>query len=571
MADNPYIDTPPADEAPDPDEAELVAYLDGELDAPAARRLEDRMAADPDLRARAAALKKTFDLLDYLPRPEPSATFATRTLDRLPAVRSGSGVVAAPSAPSGLAISSTPSSLIPAPSGGRSWGWAAGVVAAVGVALGAGYLAAGAARDYLFPPRKDANPDALGPSDIALVKNLPFYVGVDDADFLRQLDDLRVFEDVVDGSLPPDPSRPAPDPPWAKSPESLVQAFRELPPERQQQIRKLDQELHDPGTRNRDRLWRVLEAYAAWLDRLPDAERRAVLAAGTPRLRLERIRELREQQWFDSLPEKIRTNPDPGKRAELVKHWKEEEARRREAWADARLHWDPARADKLPWPFDDQARKQTLEDYVRVVFKTDALKATDRPRCRLSDVELERLRDSREAAEKLGGWAWYGYGKTVYHLTQLHPMLPEPATGKPVLDVTDLWPAARDHYRKKKFGDRLTTTLGRWPEFAQEVHRETFTFGKQLQMPKDFQFGPSRPAEFKESVRQVVAVLERKATADERKQLHKLEGQWPEYPKELVRLARVHDLEIPGVTLPGSPRMWEHLYNPPKSGQRPGK
>src|SRR5436309_9980163 len=145
MADDPNLDTPqPADDAPDPDEAELVAYLDGELDAPAARRLEDRMAADPELRTRAAALKKTYDLLDYLPRPEPSATFATRTLDRLPAVRSGSGVAAAKSgtasAPSGLAVPSTPSAFLPAPGGPRSWGWVAGVIGGGGLAVGAGYL-----------------------------------------------------------------------------------------------------------------------------------------------------------------------------------------------------------------------------------------------------------------------------------------------------------------------------------------------------------------------------------------------------------------------------------------------
>ena len=61
----------------DPFEAELVAYLDGELDPAAARRIETKLASDPQARAKATALKKTFDLLDYLPKPEPSATFTT--------------------------------------------------------------------------------------------------------------------------------------------------------------------------------------------------------------------------------------------------------------------------------------------------------------------------------------------------------------------------------------------------------------------------------------------------------------------------------------------------------------
>ncbi|MBN9121266.1 MAG: hypothetical protein J0I06_19295 [Planctomycetes bacterium] len=79
--------TDPDGPAPDAFEAELVAYLDGELDPAAARRVEARLAKDPAARARAAELKRSFDLLDYLPRPEPSPTFTTRTLDKLPAVK----------------------------------------------------------------------------------------------------------------------------------------------------------------------------------------------------------------------------------------------------------------------------------------------------------------------------------------------------------------------------------------------------------------------------------------------------------------------------------------------------
>jgi hypothetical protein len=566
MADDPNTDTPPPpDDLPDPVDAELVAYLDGELDAPAARHLEDRMAADPALRARAATLKKTFDLLDYLPKPEPSATFATRTLDKLPAVRSGSGTTAAASGPSGLATA-TPSALLPATAAGRPWGWVVGVVVAVGVALGAGYFVAAAARAYLFPPVVDTASD--GPADQRVVKFLPLYAGVDDADFLRQLDDLRVFEDVVDATPPANPSAET-DPSGAKSPEPLAQAFRALPPDRQLQLRALDAELHDPGTRNRDRLWRVLEAYASWLDRLPEAERRAVLAAGSPRLRLERVRGIREQQWYDALPEAIRKHPDPAKRAELVRQWKEDEARRRDAWAEARRQWDPALADKVSWPFDDPARRPAVEEFVRAAFRTDA-KAGEKPRCRLSDDEQLRLRYAREAAEALGGRAWYFYGRTVYQLAHQHPTLPEPAAGKPVTEVNDLWVAGRDHYRKKKFGDRLGASVGRWPDFALEVHREAFTLTKLLQPPKDFQFGPARPGEFKPPVRQAVATLEKKTTPAEWAELHRLEGKWPDYPRELVRLAKVHDLEIPGVTLPGPPSRWEQVYNPPRPVPKSG-
>src|SRR5258708_5182068 len=87
---------PPADRDPDDlphNDADLVAYLDGEADPEAARRKEAEIARNPAARTKAEALKKTYDLLDYLPKPEPSPTFTTKTLTRLEGV-SGSRPVA---------------------------------------------------------------------------------------------------------------------------------------------------------------------------------------------------------------------------------------------------------------------------------------------------------------------------------------------------------------------------------------------------------------------------------------------------------------------------------------------
>ncbi len=62
---------------------ELVAFLDGELHGEAARDLEARLSRDPVVRAEADALKQAWDMLDYLPRPEPSPSFTHRTMERL--------------------------------------------------------------------------------------------------------------------------------------------------------------------------------------------------------------------------------------------------------------------------------------------------------------------------------------------------------------------------------------------------------------------------------------------------------------------------------------------------------
>src|SRR5437588_9479528 len=67
---------------------ELVAYLDGELDEPTARAVEARLNVDPAAREEADTLQRTWELLDYLPRAEPSSSFTHRTMERLePVVR----------------------------------------------------------------------------------------------------------------------------------------------------------------------------------------------------------------------------------------------------------------------------------------------------------------------------------------------------------------------------------------------------------------------------------------------------------------------------------------------------
>src|SRR5690349_7189114 len=71
------------------EQAELVAYLDGELSGEAARAMEAKLSLNPAARAEADALRRTWELLDYLPRPQPSPHFTHRTLDRLAPVRIG--------------------------------------------------------------------------------------------------------------------------------------------------------------------------------------------------------------------------------------------------------------------------------------------------------------------------------------------------------------------------------------------------------------------------------------------------------------------------------------------------
>jgi anti-sigma factor RsiW len=158
----------------DEERANLVAYLDGELDEEAARALEAKLNRDPRARAEVETLKQTWDLLEYLPRPQPSPTFTNRTLERIAPLQ--------PSA-AGSAVRSP----------WRPWtvglGWAAAVLLAGAV---------GFAGVSLVESRESTPPDLI--RDLRIIENKRLYERIDDIDFLNQLAQPDLFGDDNTGS-----------------------------------------------------------------------------------------------------------------------------------------------------------------------------------------------------------------------------------------------------------------------------------------------------------------------------------------------------------------------------------
>jgi anti-sigma factor RsiW len=163
MADTPSLT--------DDDRAELVAYLDGELDATTAERVEERLRTDPRIRAEADAYRQTWALLDYLPQADPSPTLASRTMQQLSALRT-----------------------IPDPASRRwpslrTWAWAAGLIAAAGI----GYAVTPSAQRTM-----DLDSDPVYLSESRLIENLPLYLAVENLEYLQTLDTIELFgEDAV--------------------------------------------------------------------------------------------------------------------------------------------------------------------------------------------------------------------------------------------------------------------------------------------------------------------------------------------------------------------------------------
>lgn len=71
----------------DEEREELIAYLDGELDAEASRAVAEKLQNDPVWRQEAEQLQTAWEMLDYLPQTQASAAFTEQTLTVLEATR----------------------------------------------------------------------------------------------------------------------------------------------------------------------------------------------------------------------------------------------------------------------------------------------------------------------------------------------------------------------------------------------------------------------------------------------------------------------------------------------------
>ncbi len=168
--------------------ADLVAYLDGELDERAASRLESKLGRDPRARAEVNELKRVWECLDQLPRPTPSPDFTQQTMERLT-------VVSAAQPPAASVSARWRPLILPI-------GWAAAALLAIGI---------GFAGTRLLSPPKEAAETVVAPEidtetlarDRRVIENRRLYEHAVNIDFLRALanpDDPDLFGDDSSGS-----------------------------------------------------------------------------------------------------------------------------------------------------------------------------------------------------------------------------------------------------------------------------------------------------------------------------------------------------------------------------------
>jgi hypothetical protein len=494
MADQPSLSTD--------DRANLVAYLDGELNAPTARSLEAKLQQDPRARAEADSLRRTWELLDYLPRPEPSSDFSTRTIERVSALRP-----------------------VTRHSRWRVLGWVAAALLVTGVGFAAGRLvphrvSAGAA---------DGGPDVgvEAARDRRLLDNLPRYLHVDDLRFLRRLADPKDPELFGQGENAPAPAAAAarqPDEGLEARLRQNLEAYRSLPPARRAELRRLDDDLHQQPPAVLVQLEAVLDRYADWFDRLPTADRQRVEQAPDAADRLVVIKEVRQRQWVERLPrsERERIQQAEGdKRAALIQDLRRQDERRRQEWRQAGERWNAvANAN-------GKAKLDACPLAVRI-FVREFLEPL------MSAPETKRL-------EEFEGH-WPGFLQRLAQKADQHKVI---LLGRPGPTRFEELPA--DVQRQLAGLDATTRSHlkqaeGRWPDYAIWVTVAAKNKGIKLKT----QLGACSPNDprFDAATRQFIARLH--LYPGQKSQLDQAEGHWPDYPLVLQRLARRHGPLPPG-------------------------
>lgn len=148
--------------------ANLVAYLDGELNDAEARAISSKLTASPTARREVDVLEKTWELLEYLPRPKAPEDFTERTLTGVRQIEDKGGKLE-------TALVQTTRGAV------RAALW----VAAALLAGGAGY-----ALTYWGWP----DPTARLARELSIAEHLSEYRDVGDFDFLKQLAGSPEFE-----------------------------------------------------------------------------------------------------------------------------------------------------------------------------------------------------------------------------------------------------------------------------------------------------------------------------------------------------------------------------------------
>jgi len=246
----------------------LVAYLDGELDAESARRVDARLAAEPAVRRRLHELQRSWELLDELATEPAGADFTHTTLEMI--------------ATAANEESKRQQADTRCTRRRRLWWKAAGLLGAavVGFAL-------------VAMIRSNANEQLA--EDLPIIKNLKVFRHAESVEFLQTLRNEGLFVDEP-GKRAEDLSGPTTEQLTPSDRDMLRrrwEQFRQLPRSDRKRLRDVYKQLAEAP--DRDELRAIGNRYHEWLEELPPLTRSELLTM-EPERRIERIKQLLRRQ-----------------------------------------------------------------------------------------------------------------------------------------------------------------------------------------------------------------------------------------------------------------------------------
>lgn len=255
---------PPEPTSPDLREM-LVAYLDGELDADSARKVEELLARDPQVEQELHQLDGAWRLLDRLPRAEVNSSFTRSTVEMV-----------------ALAVEKE---LTPRAAGPQR------KAALVALLL----LSASAAGFFGARGWPDANHELLG--DLPIINHLEAYRQTPSIDFLRQLAETSLLAEEPAADQVARPQSVSDVVSLDSEPKAELNRRYErlihLPIEERRRLRELNAVI--AADDQADGLQATLDRYEHWLERLPGIERAELMALDGD-TRLQRITRLRREE-----------------------------------------------------------------------------------------------------------------------------------------------------------------------------------------------------------------------------------------------------------------------------------
>ena len=267
----------------DPIEEEISAYLDGELTPEERGAFEEKIALQPELKARVEAERRAWDALDALDALDadsPNFELTEKTVDRL--------------------NSETQAELkaLDAQETRRRNLYRTVGLAGAAAAFAIGFILF----SVLFP-----SVEKRRERDCRVVERLPLLVAIDDINYLYALEEANLFNRFRPPTAAPGSPNPAPSSGPASETAPAEKSYQELKEDRsfyrrqerfesldkptQKRLRALYRQIAESP--NADRLWATLEAYARWITfAVSDAEREELYASDIP----ARIKTIRQKQ-----------------------------------------------------------------------------------------------------------------------------------------------------------------------------------------------------------------------------------------------------------------------------------